>query len=192
MAEEITRKSQAKLIGLDLSRESIEKAKKHATLDASRLDYVVGSAFDLPFADASIDAVVCSDVFEHLLDVPRALQEIARVLRSGGVLVYDTINRTTFAWYGTIVVAQNLIRYIPDHAHDWRLYITPQEMISACHDAGLRHAPITSIRGMRPTLAYPWTIVHRLAYGAGAWSFFDDWTLTSVRLASYLSSCTKP
>lgn len=41
------------------------------------------SAYDLPFATATFDGVVCSDVLEHLLDVPRALSEIARVLKPG-------------------------------------------------------------------------------------------------------------
>lgn len=119
------------------------------------------------------------------------MREIHRVLRKGGMLVYDTVNRTTFSWYGTIVIAQNLLHYVPDHSHDWRMYIRPEEMQSAAQQAGLQHAPLTSIRGMRPTLAFPWTIAHRLSKGAGMWSIFDRWTLTPIHQASYLSSCKK-
>lgn len=153
--------------------------------------YVIGSAYELPFADGSIDAIVCSDVFEHLHDIPLAMREISRVLCKGGILVYDTVNRTAFSWYGTIVIAQNLLRYVPDHSHDWKMYLKPEEMQRAAQQAGLQHAPLTSICGMRPTLAYPWTVVHRLSKGAGMWSIFDRWTLTSVQQASYLSFCVK-
>lgn len=41
----------------------------------------------LSHADASFDAVVCNELFEHLYDLPAALREIARVLRPGGVLL---------------------------------------------------------------------------------------------------------
>jgi SAM-dependent methyltransferase len=45
------------------------------------------SLFDLPFADAEFDAVVCLSVLEHLLELDRALDEIHHVLESGGVAV---------------------------------------------------------------------------------------------------------
>lgn len=45
---------------------------------------LVGDAGRLPFADASFDAVICSEVLEHLPDVDAALAEIARITRPGG------------------------------------------------------------------------------------------------------------
>jgi GT2 family glycosyltransferase/glycosyltransferase involved in cell wall biosynthesis len=41
----------------------------------------------LSMPDATFDAVVTNDVFEHLPDPPRALSEISRVLKPGGVLI---------------------------------------------------------------------------------------------------------
>jgi len=40
----------------------------------------------LPFPDSSFDAAISNAVFEHLMDVPRALQELHRVLVPGGIL----------------------------------------------------------------------------------------------------------
>lgn len=47
---------------------------------------VDGVAEDLPVGDRSVDAVVCSHVLCSVADVPRALDEIRRVLRPGGEL----------------------------------------------------------------------------------------------------------
>jgi SAM-dependent methyltransferase len=63
-----------------------------AMLAAGDVSYAVwagavnGDALDLPFADASFDRVVVSEVLEHIWDDERALREIVRVLRPGGRL----------------------------------------------------------------------------------------------------------
>lgn len=44
------------------------------------------SVYDLPFADGSFDCVIISEVLEHLHEDDRALAEISRVLKTGGVL----------------------------------------------------------------------------------------------------------
>ena len=48
------------------------------------------TAHQLPFADASFDAIVSFNTFEHLCDPDRAAAEIFRVLKPGGRLVVHT------------------------------------------------------------------------------------------------------
>ncbi|WP_436492216.1 methyltransferase domain-containing protein [Actinokineospora sp. HUAS TT18] len=57
-----------------------ERAREHA----SSARFVDGTAYDLPFPDATFDAVRCERVFQHLADPERAAAEIARVLKPGG------------------------------------------------------------------------------------------------------------
>lgn len=152
---------------------------------------MAGSAYALPFAAASFDAIVCSDVFEHLHDLPTVMAEMTRVLRPGGVLVYDTINRSVFSWYATIVLFQNILAFVPDHAHDWRLYITPNEMRMLCAGAGLAHSD--EIRGMMPTLVMPWTLLRRWwqARRPSLWAMMGDFAICRSTQASYLSHAIK-
>ncbi len=73
--------------GIDLSAAAIEKAKARCP-DA---DLRVGSLEErLPFADASFDAVWCTEVLEHVFSVHDALCELNRVLRFQGSLVLTT------------------------------------------------------------------------------------------------------
>lgn len=53
---------------------------------AQRVDIEQG----LPFADAQFDLLWCSEVIEHLHDVPAALREFRRVLKPGGRMVLTT------------------------------------------------------------------------------------------------------
>ena len=80
-------------VGLDLSERDLGTAagrgnefEASAPADA-RLNFVRGSALDLPFPDASFDVVVCSEVLEHIHDYRGVLREIERVLKPGGRFV---------------------------------------------------------------------------------------------------------
>jgi SAM-dependent methyltransferase len=84
----------ARVVAFDLDRE--ELAAVAGLCGAMRLEGEVppeagsapvsGDATVLPFADSSFDKVIAAEVFEHILDDQRAMNELARVLRPGGVL----------------------------------------------------------------------------------------------------------
>ncbi len=72
--------------GLDLSPGMLEKAR------ARGLDVVEGSATELPFDDESFDVTCSFKVLAHIRDIDRALAEMARVTRRGGVLLAEFYN----------------------------------------------------------------------------------------------------
>lgn len=55
-------------------------------LQAGKLRLLFGDAAELPFADHSFDAIFSVATFEHILQLPRALREMHRVLRPGGIV----------------------------------------------------------------------------------------------------------
>lgn len=54
--------------------------------DTSRID-IVSDLLDIPVDDASFDAVLCSEVLEHVPEPTKALDEFRRILRPGGMLI---------------------------------------------------------------------------------------------------------
>jgi ubiquinone/menaquinone biosynthesis C-methylase UbiE len=72
--------------GIDLSPGMLEKAK------ARGLDVCEGSVTALPFADASFDVTCSFKVLAHVPDIGKALSEMARVTRPGGVIIAEFYN----------------------------------------------------------------------------------------------------
>lgn len=72
--------------GVDLSPGMLELAKKRG------LDVREGSATELPYPDASFDVVYSFKVLAHVPDIEKALSEMARVCRPGGVVLAELYN----------------------------------------------------------------------------------------------------
>jgi SAM-dependent methyltransferase len=68
--------------GIDIDPDAV----RYATINYGD-GFIRGSVADLPLADESVDAVVSFETLEHLGEPDRALEEFARVLRLGGVLL---------------------------------------------------------------------------------------------------------
>ncbi len=66
--------------------EAIPPESGGASPEAGPWAVVRGSGYELPFADGTFDCVVFSEVLEHLHEDDRALDEVRRVLRPGGLL----------------------------------------------------------------------------------------------------------
>jgi len=87
----------------------------------------------LPFADASFDLVICSEVLEHIPDHHRAMTEIVRVLKPGSPLVVSVPRR----WPESICWTLSP-QYRNDPGGHVRIYKT-EELIRHIESRGLTH-----------------------------------------------------
>jgi SAM-dependent methyltransferase len=71
------------VFGCDISHIALAEAR--AADRTGKIDYKIGDALNLPYEDNSFDIVLLFDVFEHVTDVGKAADEVARVLKPGGV-----------------------------------------------------------------------------------------------------------
>ncbi len=127
MAEALTARG-AHVIGADVSLGSITIAGRHAASQGLAIRYLAASGEQLPLPDQSVDCVVCVDVLEHVRSVDRVLDEIHRVLRPGGLFLFDTINRTWLARFVIVFCGERLLRLLPRGTHDPAGFIAPADL----------------------------------------------------------------
>jgi SAM-dependent methyltransferase len=73
--------------GIDMTPVHVELSRQRiATAGLANVTLTLGDFHHLPYPDASFDHVFCIEAFCYAQDLPRALSEIARVLRPGGML----------------------------------------------------------------------------------------------------------
>ena len=138
LAEEFARLG-CRVTGVDPSEESLAAARMHAATQRLAISYRAASGEALPFADATFDVVYCCDVLEHVSDLRQVIAETARVLRPGGIYLFDTINRTTRSRLIAITLLQECrwTAVMPPRLHDWNMFIKPEELRRLLQQEGL-------------------------------------------------------
>lgn len=136
----------ARVFGFDLSRPSLRSAQQVA--DGSAL-FAVGDVDRCPLAPASCDLVLLADVIEHVADWRHTLTRAAELMRPGGQLYVNTLNRTRRARWLAVHLAEG-IGLVPRGTHDPELFVKPVELQAAAQALGLR---CTRIEGEAPALA---------------------------------------
>lgn len=135
----------ATVVGIDPAKDAVAAAKAHAASTNRDIAYHIGVGEALPYDDASFDVVVCVDVLEHVEDLSKVVSEIARVLRPGGILCFDTINRNPLARFVTITMAEDILRILPKGTHDPEMFIKPAELMAEFKHADLAPAKIVGL-----------------------------------------------
>lgn len=168
---------------LDLSASVVRTARGHAGRQGLCLRVASGRAECLPFASGAFDGVFLVDILEHLEDFPPALAEASRVLKPGGLLLYETANRTLLSRVGAIWVMEHILRKMPIHSHDWKMFIRPVELMEALEACGLRNRELQGL-GLKGGVS---GFLLRAATGQDPWIF----EVGSDTRVSYLGYATK-
>lgn len=92
-------------------RETVGVDLDPAALAGQERETFVADMRDLPFPDARFDSVLSVQSIEHVPDPERVLAEVRRVLRPGGVAMFVTPNRLTFARPDEIIDPYHHVEY---------------------------------------------------------------------------------
>ncbi len=84
-AIELAKLGDYQITGLDISRSFVSMAERHARQAGVRAEFRLGSASDMPFESHQFDFLFCRAAFKNFSAPVRALQEMHRVLKPGGL-----------------------------------------------------------------------------------------------------------
>lgn len=135
----------AEVTGLDFSPAMLAAARKRAP----GAELVEGDAQSMPFADAVFDAVTCSVGIGHVPDQPRALAEVARVLKPGGMAALTSWCEPERSPFFQVVFAAlkakgDRFEAIPP-APDFHLLARPDDAEGVLREAGLTDVEFTDL-----------------------------------------------
>ena len=125
----------ADVTGLDAAPESIAVAKAHAEGQGLAIEYRAGELSQLD--GQRFDLVTSMEVIEHVADPAAFVSGLAALLAPGGLLVVSTPNRTPTSRLAMITIGEGLGR-IPRGTHNWKKFVTPEELDGMLSDAGLK------------------------------------------------------
>ncbi len=161
LLSEAVARAGARVTGIDLGDKVIEIARLH--LHESRLetpnldvDYRVQSSAELAAAEPErFDAVCCMELIEHVPDPAALVQDLARMVKPGGVVVMSTLNRTPAAFGAAILGAEYITRMLPRGTHHYAQFLKPSELGRLMRHAGLELEDVSGL-GYNPINRKAW------------------------------------
>ena len=95
-----------KVIIFDYSKTELAQAKE---MYGNKVETRAGDIYDLPFKDGELDGLMMVRVTHHLKDMDKALGELYRVLKPGGVAVIEVANKRTLPKMARFVTGRSKV-----------------------------------------------------------------------------------
>ncbi|MFV0490277.1 MAG: bifunctional 2-polyprenyl-6-hydroxyphenol methylase/3-demethylubiquinol 3-O-methyltransferase UbiG [Pseudorhodobacter sp.] len=149
----------ADVVGADAAERNIPVARLHAGQVGLDIDYRHCTAEDLVEAGEEFDIVLNMEVVEHVADPPAYLRACHDLLKPGGLMICSTLNRNAKSFMMGIVGAEWVMRWLPKGTHDWKKFITPDELYALMAGAGL--APVDRKGMIFNPISWQWSLSDR-------------------------------
>ncbi len=149
----------ATVVGADAAEGNIPVAQVHADQQGLKIDYRHTTAEAMAEAGEQFDVVLNMEVVEHVSDPLTYLTACQQLLKPGGLMICSTLNRNPKSYAVAIIGAEHIMRWLPKGTHEWRKFITPDELYSLIKTAGLE--PINRTGFVFNPIAWSWSLSDR-------------------------------
>ena len=128
LAEELSKKG-ANVTGIDASEKTIEIAKQHSQENDLKINYECSTLEDhLKKSKKKYDSIICFELIEHVPDQLKLINDISRVSKKGSKLFLSTINRNIVSFLFAKVIAEYILKIVPQGTHQYEKFIKPSEL----------------------------------------------------------------
>jgi ubiquinone/menaquinone biosynthesis C-methylase UbiE len=106
-AERALRLGAERVVAIDADPRMVKLAKRRLARWEPRAEVYVGDVADTGLPDGSVDVAVELQVLHHVIDWQTAIDELARVLRPGGSLLFEDSTQQALnkQWWSRVVLA---------------------------------------------------------------------------------------
>lgn len=149
----------ADVVGADAAPRNIPVAQVHAAQSGLAIDYRHTTAEAMAAAGEQFDVVLNMEVVEHVSDPLAYLTACQQLLVAGGLMICSTLNRNPKSFLMAIIGAEHIMRWLPKGTHDWKKFITPDELFDLIRKAGLD--PVDRKGMVFNPVAWSWSLSSR-------------------------------
>ena len=128
LAEELSKKG-ANVTGIDASEKTIEIAKQHSQENNLKINYECSTLENhLKKSKKKYDSIICFELIEHVPDQLKLINDISKVSKKGSKLFLSTINRNIVSFLFAKVIAEYVLKIVPQGTHQYEKFIKPSEL----------------------------------------------------------------
>ncbi|KNC27804.1 hypothetical protein FF38_07970 [Lucilia cuprina] len=176
----------AQMTGIDLSDELICVAREHLShvADPKLCDLIQYKIepLDIHVKDKLnyYDAVVVSEVLEHVEDKVALLTSCVQCLKPGGSLFITTLNKTIPMWLGGVLLGEYILRIAPIGTHHWDKMISPLDVQRILDTMGCQTVVINGSTYDFVRNTWRWINTTDMCYALQAWDVIQSLSMAAL------------
>lgn len=121
----------ADVTGIDASEKNIKVAQLHGQKSGLKINYQQSLVEDFAAKKTNqekYDVVLALEIIEHVADVEKFIENLAKLVKKDGLVFIATLNRTIKSLLTAKIGAEYILRWMDPGTHDWKKFLKPSEI----------------------------------------------------------------
>ena len=140
----------ADVTGIDANEHNTQAAMAYARERNLDIKYINNTVENYILENnEKYDVILCLEVIEHVANPKEFVQNISKLLKHDGILIFSTINRTFKSFTQAIIIAEYILGWVPKNTHKYTKFIKPSELVSMLKNTPLN---LSELKGLKLSL----------------------------------------